>query len=108
MAAPGEAAGWKPAGTVSRTVSATTARVALSKTGSAGKVRVYATPTGAAAPPAEIFIKFGDVTVEAATTDMPLPVGMVEVLDAGEHAYIAAIAATGKDCTLYITGGDGD
>lgn len=69
-----------------------------------GIVRLYST--------VDVFIKFGDSTVTAATTDMFLPGGTIEYFNAGtvlsgastvpKTPYIAGILSSGTG-TLYIT-----
>jgi len=54
-----------------------------------------------------VFIKFGDSTVTAATTNMPIPAGGTEVFQIGPSVtHIAAITASGSG-TLYATTGVG-
>lgn len=89
-----------PASTVSRSVTATTANVALpGLTGN--QVRVASSADNAIA-----FIRFGASTVEAAVTDMPILPGTVEVFTVQPSmSHVAAIGTTGT--TLYFTAGDG-
>ena len=76
-----------------------TGRVQINATTGLGEVRVYNSGT------VTVFIKEGDVTVNAAVTDMPLAPGAIEVLTfAGQ--YIAGITASGT-ATVYFTTGDG-
>ncbi len=89
-----------PGSTVSRTVTATTARVALPSL-AGNQVRVASPATNTVA-----FIKFGDATVEAVGTDMPILPGTVEVFTVQpSFTNVAAIGTTGT--TLYFTAGDG-
>ena len=55
-----------------------------------------------------VFIKFGGASVTAATSDMPILPGTVEVFTIGVAAtYIAAITSSASG-TLYITAGYGE
>lgn len=87
-------------GTVSRTVSGSSARVALSQSGDQ-TIMVTSDPAGAIA-----FIEFGDVTVAAvAATGAPILAGTIMVLTPPAAAtHVAAIGSTG---TLYFTSGRG-
>lgn len=88
-------------GTVSRTVTSSTARVALSKTGSPQTVMVTSPSGGNIA-----FINFGDVTVTAAVTDTPVLPGAIMVFSVG--ADVTNVAAIGSaTTTLYFTCGHG-
>ena len=89
-----------PGGTVSRSVSGTTARVALAKGSVPQTVMVTGHPTGAIA-----FIKFGDSTVEAAATDTPILPGAIYTLSIS--AGVTHVAAIGTSGTLYFTSGRG-
>ncbi len=53
-----------------------------------------------------VFVKFGTSAVTAATTDLPIPPGGVEIFAAGAATYIAGITASGTG-TLYATPGFG-
>lgn len=88
-------------GTVSRTVSGSTAAVALAKTGSPQTVLVTSPTANAIA-----FIEFGDSTVAAvAATGMPILPGTVMALSiAPSVTHMAAIGSAG---TLYVTCGHG-
>ena len=89
-----------PGITVSRTVTSSTARVALGATGQA--VMIQSIPSGNIA-----FIKFGDSTVEAVTTDTPVLPGVVMVLVPPATAtHMAAIGSA--TTTLYATSGYGN
>lgn len=90
-----------PGGTVSRTVTGTSANVALSKA-SAQQVMVTSAAGNSIA-----FIKFGDSSaVTAAVTDTPILPGTVQVFTiSGTATHVAAIGTTGT--TLYFTTGDG-
>lgn len=83
-------------------VTTTTARVQVldnASSTSTYNVRIYNAGTVAA------FINWGDGTVTAATTDMPIAPGATEVLSL-QGSNIAAITASGT-ATLYITEGSG-
>lgn len=87
-----------PGLSASRTVSGSSARVALPG-GQGDVLRILNDATATA------FFKFGDVTVEAAVTDTPILAGMSEVFTYPANAtYIAAIGTSG---TLRITRGYG-
>lgn len=81
---------FSPGATAKITVAATTARVALSQQRGPFQVRVCNLGSAAA------WIAFGDGTVVATTSDMPIPAGHVEYFTVGDNAivpYVAAIAA---------------
>lgn len=86
--------------TVSRTVTGTTAQVALGKP--TNQVRVVSASGGTIA-----FIKFGsDSTVTASVTDLPILPGAIEVFSiATTQTNVAAIGTSGT--TLYFTSGEG-
>ncbi len=88
--------------TVLKAITGTTSRIALGKgANDKNSVRLY--NSGAVT----IFVVEGDVTVEAAVTDLPIPPGMVEVFTAAKTTtHIAGITASGSG-TLYCTTGDG-
>lgn len=87
-------------GTVSRTVSGTTARVALSQS---GDQTVMVTSDTAALI---AFIEFGDVTVVAvAATGTPILPGTIMILT--PPAAATHVAAIGTSGTLYFTSGRG-
>lgn len=89
------------AGTVSRTVSGTSAAVALAK-GSVPQTVMVSSPTANAIA----FIEFGDSTVVAvAATGMPITPGTVMVFSVG--ANVTHMAAIGSAGTLYVTCGHG-
>lgn len=90
------------AGTVSRTVTNSTANVALAKTGNPQTVMIVSISTGNIA-----FIEFGDSTVTAsASTGTPVLPGSIVVFTIG--ASVTHIAAIGSaTTTLYITCGHG-
>ena len=91
-----------PGPTVSRTVTGTTARVQITIAATHG----YQLMVTSAAGNSLAFIKFGDVTVEAAVTDTPILPGTVMVFTVpASTLYVAAIGTTGT--TLYFTSGDG-
>lgn len=91
-----------PAGTVSRAVTGSTASVALSATGfPASTVEIQSLPGNSVA-----FIKFGDSTVTAATTDYPVLPGVDKIVTVPPNVtHVAAIGTTGT--TLYFTSGHG-
>ena len=85
--------------TVNLAATTASSRVQVSSTTGLGEVRIYNSGT------VPVFIKEGDVTVNAAVTDLPLAPGAIEVLSfAGQ--YIAGITASGT-ATVYFTTGDG-
>jgi len=89
-----------PAGTVSRSVGAATANVALSKGSRPQTVMVSSLAANAVA-----FIAFGSSTVEAALTDTPILPGTQRIFTIGsEVTHVAAIGTAG---TLYFTVGTG-
>jgi len=89
-----------PAGTVSRTVTGSSANVALAK--AANQVVVTSPSTNSIA-----FIAFGTSSaVTAAVTDTPILPGTVQVFSTGVNiTYVAAIGTAGT--TLYFTSGEG-
>lgn len=85
----------------------------LAVTSSTGRV-AFATPRGSqvrivsAVGGQACFVKFGDVTVTAAVTDMPILPGAIEVFTIPPGStYVAAITAS-STATLYFTSGDGE
>lgn len=89
------------AGTVSRTVSGTSAQVTLAKTGVPQTVLVQSLVTSAIA-----FIEFGDSTVVAvAATGTPIQPGIVMTFTIG--AAVTTMAAIGSAGTIYVTCGHG-
>jgi hypothetical protein len=93
------AALFSPILTASLAVTTSTGRVALAA--DASTVRLYNAGTATA------FVKFGDVTVTAATTNMPIPAGAIEAFrPPGASTHIAAITSSGT-ATLYVTSGEG-
>lgn len=86
--------------TVSRTVTGSTAQVALGKP--TNQVMVTSPSGGAIA-----FIKFGsDSTVTAAVTDIPILPGTIQIFSiATTQTNVAAIGTSGT--TLYFTSGEG-
>lgn len=91
------------AGTVSRTVSGSSARVALSLS---GDQTIMVTSDSGVASAAIAFIEFGDVTVASiAATGTPILPGAILVLTPPSTAtHVAAIGTAG---TLYFTSGRG-
>jgi hypothetical protein len=93
-----------PIETVSLAVSATTGSVALGAFSFAfpRTVRIV-NPAGGA----DVYVKFGTSDVDAAATDMLIPVGATEKISvAPSVTHIAAITASGT-ATLNITSGHG-
>lgn len=89
------------AGTVSRTVSGSTASVALAKGGVNQTVLVQSPAANAIA-----FIEFGDSTVAAvAATGTPILPGVILTFTVG--AGVTHVAAIGSAGTLYLTSGRG-
>ncbi len=90
------------AGTVSRSVTGTTARVALFKPGTSQQIMV-SSPAGNAIA----FIEFGDATVVAvAATGTPILPGAIYTFTVGDAVTnVAAIGTSGT--TLYFTSGGG-
>lgn len=90
-----------PAGTVSRSVTGSSANVALAK--AANHVMVSSPATNAIA-----FINFGTSSaVTAAVTDTPILPGSVQVFSTGVNiTYVAAIGTSGS--TLYFTSCEGN
>lgn len=90
-----------PAGTVSRTVTSSSANVALPTTSSNYQLMVTSAAGGNIA-----FIKFGTSTVEAAVTDFPILPGTQRVISFPANAtHVAAIGSA--TTTLYFTVGNG-
>lgn len=91
--------------TVSRAATSTTASVAITSAalGQGGTcVRLHNIGPNIA------FVKFGVSGVEAAATDLPIPVGVVEVFAIGPLVtHMAAICASGQTATVYCTPGQG-
>jgi hypothetical protein len=95
-----------PSGTVSLSVTGTTGSVRLSSPNPVS-VRIYN------AGSATIFFKAGPASVEATTSDTPIPSGAIEVFNltpmvdtAGGCSHIAAITAS-STATAYFTVGSG-
>ena len=90
----------RPSASISATTSS--ARVALNTSYVTMQVRIYNAGTATA------FVTFGDSSVTALATDMPVPSGMVEVVtvEVGGVPYAAAITASGT-ATVYFTTGEG-
>ena len=54
------------------------------------------------------FLAFGTSDVAATSTGLPLPAGIVELLNAESNTYAAAICSTaGGTATIYLTKGEG-
>lgn len=76
----------------------TAARVAIDPNSS--QVRVVNDGAGTA------FIAFGDVTVTATTSRLPVRSGATEVFTKGAAGYVSAITVSGT-ANLYFTSGEG-
>ena len=90
--------------TVTRTVTTTTASVALTtRPEGGGSVRVFNLG------PNKAFIEFGTSTIEATVAaSMPIPSGGVEVFELGPKiTHVAAISAAAESATIYCTNGQG-
>ena len=90
--------------TKSITASSITSRVALPALGTSGSrtVRVYNTTA------VVVFILFGDVTVNALTTSLPIPPGAVEFFDCPAGVTHVAGITTAGGGTVYFTEGEGN
>lgn len=88
--------------TASLSVTTTTGSAALTDepTTADFQVRIYNAGT------ATVFIKAGASTVTAATTDLPVPSGAIEVLTVRGVTHIAGITSSGT-ATIYFTVGGG-
>lgn len=97
---------FSPGPTSTLGVTAASGRVALA-TPRGAQIRVVSAPGGQTA-----FIKFGDSTVTAAVTDMPILPGAIETFTVplatpqALFTHVAAITAS-STATLYFTSGDG-
>lgn len=91
-------AAFAPSANFQKTPATSSARQQLTGTGTSVVVNNYGSNT--------VHIKFGDVTVTAATTDMRLLAGENFVFDAGANTYIAYITDT-STTTIEITQGTG-
>lgn len=91
---------------VSLNVSATSARVEL---GNVNGTSLQIDNTGiGAAQPADIYVKTGNSTVTAATTDMHIPAGFFGTFKIDpSHTHVAAIMVAGSTTTRFAraTGG---
>lgn len=87
-----------PTGNASLSVTTSSARVAFGSVDTSMVVQ----NTGSATA----YVKTGDVTVTAATTDTPIPAGASYAFNTGGSGYIAAITASGST-SLRITTGTG-
>jgi len=100
---------WLESGTVSLACTSTSGNVALPANKPTGRFQIRVHNKG----PNTAFIRKGtDNTVAAATTDMPIPAGAVEVFtlmnrEASPITHIAGICASGETATLYFTVGAG-
>ena len=88
-----------PGPTVS--LSATTSSSSISLGTQARTVRVY--NAGSVA----VFIKFGNTSATAATTDLPIAPGSVEAFDTRKADIVAGSTASGS-ATVYFTVGEGE
>lgn len=92
-----------PGATASLAVTTTTGSVALGKPDGTRQVRV------ANVGPNEAYVKFGDSTVEAATTDMPIHANTSDIFTVGPGiTHIAGISAATESAALRITSGHGE
>lgn len=57
--------------------------------------------------PNEAFIQFGDGTVTATTSHMPIASGATETFTKGIATHVAAICAGAETATVRFTGGEG-
>lgn len=90
-----------------------TTAVSVSGTTASGALNLPAASTGNTSvrihngATVTVFIQFGASTVEATTSNMPIPAGGVEVFDiGGAVTHVAGITASGTG-TLYATTGRG-
>lgn len=91
-----------PGATQSISVTATTGATAIN-TKSAGQVRIVSMPGSDTA-----YIAFGLNTLEATTSDIPIPPESVVYFSVPQQAsYVAAVCATDETATLVFTFGDG-
>ena len=90
------------ANTAALSATTSSSRVALPSSGTTGakSVRVYNAASVA------VFIQFGDVTVTATTSHMPIPAGGVECFEVGSATYVAGITGSSSG-TVYFTSGNG-
>ena len=88
-----------PGPTVTLAATATSGRVAIPL--NAGSVRL-ANP-GASV----VFVRFGDGTVAATTSDMPILPGTAEAFSVGGVSHVAGICSAGQSSDLAVTGGGG-
>ena len=93
------------------------ATASISATTTSARAAILQRPTGAHQlrlfnpGPSTVFWTYGDGAVTAATTDVPLPAGAIEVVTLSNPAsapvtHVAAITASGT-ATLYVTTGQG-
>jgi hypothetical protein len=87
-----------PGPTVTLSATTTTGRVAFGVGGR--NVQVYN------AGSSTVFIKFGNETVVATASDMPVPAGAILSFDRGFNTNVAGITSAGT-ATAYFTVGDG-
>lgn len=92
---------FSPRGQSALAATTTTSRVALSGNGILGGSVCQVRNRG----PAIAYVKFGDVTVEAATSDLPIEVNSwFDVPIPGGATYVAAITDTGGASLAFICG----
>ena len=90
--------------TVSITVTGSSQRVAIPDTQQGVDIRIFNNDTQV------VHINMGDVTVTAATTNLPIAPGAVEVLHFPNVAgarYVAAIGTAANSKNIYFTPGSG-
>lgn len=90
-----------PGGSVTLPATTSSANVAL-PTLKGNQALIYAPAANAAA-----FIKFGDSTVAAATTDIAIPPGFNRIFTIPSGATHVAAITGASTATLYFTTGDG-
>lgn len=83
---------------VSATATITSARLALDQYSNAVRLRQAGT--------AEVYIQFGDSTVTATTSHMPVGSGSTELFSKGAATHVAFITAAGT-ASLTFTSGEG-
>ena len=81
-------------------ISATTSSARVAFPSGGRSVRVYNAASVA------VFIQFGDASVTATTSHMPIPAGATEAFQIGGATYAAAITSSGSG-TVYFTMGSG-
>lgn len=91
---------FSPGATNSIAATTSSGRVQITGTGSTLEIQNSGTTT--------VFLKLGDSTVTAATTDYPLLAGQAKLIarNPTDQTYLAAIMGTGT-ATIYVSAGDG-